>query len=279
MRQNPIGVMQGRLLPKYQKRYQAHPVGYWQKEFETARRIGLDCIEFILDFNEAESNPLLSQKGIEEILQVIQTTKVRVLTVCADYFMEAPIHSEDESISESSLKTLGRLLENGKQLGLTDIVIPCVDQSSIKSSANRKRFIDGLSRILEKAEICEVNLSLETDLPPEPFAELIHVFDSKRVTINYDIGNSASWGYDPVEELKYYGSKISDIHIKDRILHGGSVELGTGNAQFDSFFRALLHIQFKGPFIMQAYRDDEGLQIFEKQLKFILPKLEGRLSK
>ena len=51
---NKIGTMQGRLLPKYQGRYQAHPVGYWQKEFEVAQQIGIDCIEFILDFNDAE---------------------------------------------------------------------------------------------------------------------------------------------------------------------------------------------------------------------------------
>jgi L-ribulose-5-phosphate 3-epimerase len=46
--------MKGRLLPKYQGRYQALPVDYWQQEFELAKEIGLDCIEFILDFNGAE---------------------------------------------------------------------------------------------------------------------------------------------------------------------------------------------------------------------------------
>ena len=49
---NKIGVMQGRLLPKYKGNYQAHPLGYWKKEFKIARDIGLDNIEFILDFNE-----------------------------------------------------------------------------------------------------------------------------------------------------------------------------------------------------------------------------------
>ena len=37
--ENKIGVMQGRLLPKYHGRYQAHPVDYWQEEFEIARRL------------------------------------------------------------------------------------------------------------------------------------------------------------------------------------------------------------------------------------------------
>ena len=55
---NKLGIMQGRLLPKYQGRYQAHPIGYWQDEFEMVAGLGLDCIEFILDFNDAEENPL-----------------------------------------------------------------------------------------------------------------------------------------------------------------------------------------------------------------------------
>ena len=38
---NLIGVMQGRLLPKYKGRYQAHPVGYWQDEFPKAAELGL----------------------------------------------------------------------------------------------------------------------------------------------------------------------------------------------------------------------------------------------
>ena len=56
---NDIGVMQGRLLPKYKGRYQAHPLGYWQDEFYIAKDLGLDCIEFILDYENAELNPLM----------------------------------------------------------------------------------------------------------------------------------------------------------------------------------------------------------------------------
>ena len=57
---NPIGVMQGRLLPKYKRRYQAHPLGYWQDEFPKAAELGLDCIEFILDYKDADQNQLMT---------------------------------------------------------------------------------------------------------------------------------------------------------------------------------------------------------------------------
>src|SRR5438552_1693776 len=82
-----LGVMQGRLLPKYKGRYQAHPVGYWQDEFRVAADAGLALIEFILDFNDFDKNPLTSDRGVDDIAAVMKTTGVRVKSICADYFM------------------------------------------------------------------------------------------------------------------------------------------------------------------------------------------------
>ncbi len=261
--------MQGRLLPKYQGRYQAHPVGYWQDEFTLAAELGLDCIEVILDFNDAETNPLLRPDGLDEILRLTEESGVKVYTVCADYFMEAPLHHSKTEIGSHSQSVLRRLLRNGKVLGLTDIVIPCVDQSSIPDQATRDRFVQHLKPLVDEAEATGINLSLETDLAPQPFAELLACFDSRRVTVNYDTGNSAALGFDPAEELACYGERISDVHIKDRVLGGGSVVLGAGNTQFTRFFEALRPLAYKGPFIMQAYRDNEGVMVFRKQLAWI----------
>lgn len=270
---NMIGVMQGRLLPKYQGRYQAHPVEYWQDEFPVAAELGLDCIEFILDFNDAEQNPLMRQGGVEEILILSEQTGVGVKTICADYFMEAPLHSADEAVAEESATVLRRLLAASKVLGISDIVIPCVDQSTLNGSETVDRFVQRLHPALEEAEKMAINLSLETDLAPQPFAELLDRLVSGRVTVNYDIGNSASLGYDPAEELDAYGDRISDIHIKDRKLHGGSVVLGEGDSDFDRFFGKLCEFNYRGPFIMQAYRDDEGVEVFRRQLDWVRPYL------
>ena len=76
----PLGVMQGRLLPQYKGRYQAHPLGYWQDEFALAANLGLDCIEFILDFNDAVHNPLLTQEGRKQIKSLSDQTGVRVIS-------------------------------------------------------------------------------------------------------------------------------------------------------------------------------------------------------
>ena len=266
---NLLGVMQGRLLPKYNGRYQAHPVNYWQEEFKIASNLGLDCIEFILDFNEANENPLLTKDGIDEINLISQEYGVHVKTICADYFMEAPLHSVDKNVSKESQKIMAILLENAKNLGVQDIVIPCVDQSSLESISSVNRFIKNLSPLLEIASEYQINLSLETDLNPKSFLKLINRFGCKNLTVNYDIGNSASLGYNCVEELDTYGHKISDIHIKDRLLNGGPVILGEGYANFDIFFNKLCEFDYQGPFIMQAYRDDQGIDVFKKQMGWV----------
>ena len=266
---NKMGVMQGRLLPKYRGRYQAHPLGYWQKEFEIASKAELDCIEFILDFNDFEKNPLMKSDGINEIKTLSDITGVQVKTICADYFMEAPLHSEEQSLVKKSQQVMMKLLENAYSLGVTDIVIPCVDQSTLDSEKASNCFVENLSPMLEFAERYKINFSLETDLAPQRFSELLDKFNSNRVMVNYDIGNSASMGYDPLEELEAYGKMISDIHIKDRILGGASVVLGEGDADFELFFKNLKKYNYEGPFIMQSYRDNEGINIFNEQFKWI----------
>ena len=266
--------MQGRLLPKYQGRYQAHPIGYWQDEFSIAKEVGLDCIEFILDFNDAEDNPLLKQGGVNEIMAMIKKTGVDVKTVCADYFMEAPLHSKDLMVAEQSQKVIIKLLNNAAKIGVTDVVIPCVDQSSLDGEDAADRFVKQLLPIIKITEKLNINLSLETDLAPKPFVKLLKNFDSNRVTVNYDIGNSAALGFDPIEELDAYGDKISDIHIKDRILDGGPVILGQGDANFNLFFNELKKLNYQGPFIMQAYRDNQGIRVFKEQLDWIASYLE-----
>jgi len=266
-----IGVMQGRLLPKYQGRYQAHPVDNWKPEFKLAKSKSLDCIEFILDYNDVEKNPLMNEKGITEIKKEVNDNEVKVLSVCADYFMEAPFHQDNDYEISKSQNILKRLIDSSAILGIENIIIPCVDKSSLQVQYFEK-FILNIEELINYAEKNSINICLETDLPPKEFKSLIDSFPNSNIKVNYDIGNSASLGYNIKEEFKYYGNYISDVHIKDRLLNGGSVELGTGNADFNSLLSELTKIEYSGLIILQAYRDDQGLNIFDKQYEFFINK-------
>ena len=115
---NLYGVMQGRLLPKYKNRYQAHPKGYWKEEFVIAKNHSLDCIEFIFDYEDFAENPLLTDFGIQEIIKIIHQTNVKVVSVCADYFMEKPLFSPNENEASESVNILLKLLDIGSQVNI-----------------------------------------------------------------------------------------------------------------------------------------------------------------
>ena len=99
---------------------------------------------------------------------------------------------------------------------------------------------------------------------------------SSKVGINYDTGNSAGLNFNISEEFNIYGKFIKEIHIKDRKKYGSSVKLGRGNTDFNKFFKELKKINYKGLFILQPYRDDEGKKIFLEQLKWFKNQLKEK---
>jgi len=269
-----LGVMQGRLLPKYLRHYQAFPADAWQQEFAIAKGLGLGCIEFILDKVTA-ANPLLDEKGLEAIKALMEKTGVKVYTICADYFMSSPLFAANKIDREKSLEVLKTLIRNASLIGVTDIVIPCVDGSSMlgnPSLAGQLR--EALAQAVPLAESLGVNLALETDFPPKPFLELLKNLNAECIKVNYDTGNSASLGYDVRLEMEAYGQYVSTVHIKDRKRSGESVVLGTGDADIELAMSELQKIDFQGHIILQPYRDDQGVKIFKRQLNWFKPILE-----
>ena len=90
-RKNPIGIMQGMLLPPIQGRIQAFPAERWKEEFSIAKGLNLDCIEFIFDREDYFRHPLMDDR-IKEIRRLESESGVKVLSVCGDYFMNFSFH-------------------------------------------------------------------------------------------------------------------------------------------------------------------------------------------
>ena len=269
-----LGVMQGRLLPKYKGYYQAHPVGMWQKEFEIAKDLKLDFIEFIFDSYEPEHNPLTSHQGLQEIRTISTKTGIKVNNVCADYFRDNPLHSVSTNIVNKSVTTLVSLIENCAKINIKEIMIPLVEKSSLTTEKSMQEFAAVIKNFAATLNKHSIKLSFETDLPPEKVIELLNMINIQSIAITYDVGDSASLDYNITEEFKTYEKYINTIHIKDRIKGGFSVALGTGNVNFDRFCQELVKRKQQNILTMQAYRDDEGLALFQKQLTWFKNKLD-----
>ncbi len=128
-------------------------------------------------------------------------------------------------------------------------------------------FLNEFENICSKLNI---NLSLETDLEPNTFYSFLSNIKNRKVKVNYDAGNSASLGYKFEEELKLYGDKISNIHIKDRKLNKGPVLLGEGDAELSKVKEFIMNNKYNGLVVFQAFRDDNYIETFQKQYKYFL---------
>jgi L-ribulose-5-phosphate 3-epimerase len=258
-----IGVMQGRLVPRIDGRIQAFPADRWRDEFDLARTYGFESIEFIFEAENFESNPLYTEAGRAEINALRARTGVAVPSICADYFMDRPFFRVPPALQDESTAVLKRLIGYAAGIGAMRIEIPCVDRASIDSKTHKETLVRQVSQCLSLAERYAMEIVFETSLPPEEFRELLERFRHPLIKANYDTGNSASLGYDPVQELTILGPRVSNIHIKDRLLHGSTVPLGTGNARFPEIFKTLAQIGYRGDFILQTARaaDDIGAAI------------------
>jgi hexulose-6-phosphate isomerase len=264
-----IGIMQGRLSPRIDGKIQAYPAKTWQKEFEISKEIGYSAIEWIVE-KPLEINALMSKSGMQEIKEIILKTGVRVDYVCADIFMQQPLVRMSEKIKEENKKILEQILINSKEIGAIGVEIPFVDASSIKTESEIEELISVTEDAFKLAGEIGIDVSLETDLNAKEFKKLLEKIDLDHVKANYDIGNSASLGYEPLEELENYGQKILNVHVKDRKLGSTTVPLGTGNADIQCVFEKLDEIGYTGGITMQAARGEDDVATAREQLMYTL---------
>ncbi len=258
-----FGVMQGRLSPVTRHGYQAFPLETWRAEFSLAYEMGFDHVEWIVDSWSVDVNPLVVSPA--DIAEVVAATSVNVISVCADFLMDTPLSLG----REEPWRVLTEVFTGMKTLGVTDIILPYVDSSSLRTGEALHEFKLVSTRLTELALAFDVRVSLETDLDPENFGELLVGLPADVFSVNYDIGNSASLGYNYRSELETYGDRISIVHIKDRLLRGFSVPLGEGDARVMSVLEELKALGFAGTYTMQAFRDDGGVDILRRQLAWL----------
>ena len=252
-----IAIMQGRLSPPVDGRIQAFPAQWWPSEFTLAAEATLDGIEWIFD---GADNPIVSEDGIERIRTLSAETRVAVSSICADYFMDAPLHRGSDSEVAARVGILTRLLECAHRLHVRHVVLPFVDQSAIRGRSDEDRLLDVIRIVEPIATRTRVELHLETSLNPRDFSSLL-ARTPDAILANYDSGNSASLGYDVNEEFEAYGERVGSVHIKDRVLGGTTVPLGTGNADFAALFDALRRVGYHGLFTLQVARGETGTEV------------------
>lgn len=249
-----IGFMQGRLCDQVGGKIQAFPWDHWRDEFPAAQKIDFKQMEWTLDHDRLRENPLNTRSGRQEIQGLSQRFDVRVNSLTGDFFMQAPFFKSEGLQRRALLDELKLVLESCAELGIRFTVIPLVDNGRLESDRHADVLREGLNEMIPILKSKNMKIVFESDFTPLKLSAFIESLPARFFGINYDIGNSAALGFDPVEEFQAYGSRVDNVHVKDRVLGGTTVPLGTGNADFKKVFQQLAKLNYRGDFILQTAR-------------------------
>jgi len=241
-----IGIMQGRLVKREIKsRLQSFPWKNWIKEINLLKELNINNFEWTIDYKKFDSNPLI--KRPLKVLQIIKKKKLILNSITADFFMQKPPFKKNPKTTKYLLKLINIL----NKMEINYLIIPLVDNSSVKDYKYRNFIINYFNNISDKIQIKKLKILFEFDLSPKKIINFMRQL-SKHYGINYDTGNSSYYGYNFSEEKKYF-SKVYNIHIKDRNKYGNSVKLGNGLVNFEKFFKYLKKIKYTRNLILQTY--------------------------
>ena len=263
---NRIGFMQGRLSARVNGMIQAFPWRDWESEFAAAAAIDLNLMEWTLDQDRLYENPLMTAEGQEKIRALCRQHDVSIPSLTGDCFMQSPFWKVS---GHARLDLQADFLEISRacsEVGIRMMVVPLVDKGRLDTAAQEDILVKFL--LEQQPFLAENNLQVifESDYAPTELARLIGRLPADRFGINYDVGNSAALGFNPLEEFAAFGARVVNVHIKDRMLGGTTVPLTTGAADFDALFAELSGHNYQGNFILQTARavDDNHLEALRR---------------
>ncbi len=256
-----FGVMQGRLSKKINNKIQAFPEKNWKREFKIAKNLNLKLIEWTLDYKNLYKNPLMTKNGRKAIIKLQNKYSISIHSLTGDCFMQKPFWK----ISKNSKRLLDfqNIIFSCGQIGIKYIVVPLVDRGSLNNSSEENFLIRTINKFSKFIKINKVKVIFESDYNPRKLKKFISKFDKNLFGINYDSGNSAALNHNIKEEFRFYGKRIYNVHIKDRIKYGKTVRLGYGNANLKELFKKLKNTKYKGNLILQTARSKNNKDVEE----------------
>ena len=253
-----IGFMQGRLSPLINGRIQAFPWENWKDEFSLAQQINIHLMEWTLDLEHLYENPLLTETGQAEIRALCQSHELSIPSLTGDCFMQKPLWKAQGAKRTVLEHDFVEIAKGCTAIGISMLVVPLVDNGRLEDIDQEDNLVAFLESQADFLAALGLKVLFESDYVPQELARFISRLDRGLFGINYDIGNSAALGYNPQDEFAAYGQRIVNVHVKDRVLGGTTVPLGTGSANFDTVFATLAQIDYQGNFILQTARAADG---------------------
>ena len=101
-----LGFMQGRLVPDENNKIQSFPWQNWKKEFQLAKKLNLQVMEWTIDYNKFSENPINNSSGRKIIRKLSKKNYLKINSVTCDFFMEYPYFVSNNNHTFDKLKVL-----------------------------------------------------------------------------------------------------------------------------------------------------------------------------
>ena len=251
-----LGFMQGRLVEPKVSEIQEFPIDDWEREINLARRINIRLIEWVIDKNSLNRNPIYT--SAQHVKGLLKSCEVDLESISDDFFLQ---EDRSEIINNNISDHLELSFNTAVDIGVKLYILPLLEKTSLKKFNSTERV--NILKKIEKLVPPNLKICLETDLD--------HKFK-----INYDIGNSAYEGFNYLDEFDNYFELIENIHIKDRLFKGISVPLGKGDAKVFQVLEEIKLRGYKNNLILQAARQHgvNDLEVVNDYYKSVKETLE-----
>lgn len=262
----PIAILQGRLSPDVDGRYQFFPKQNWQEEFRIAKTLGFDGVEWLVDPMRWENNPIFFD-AFDEAERLSQETLIPIVSACADWFMQVCLWEGDPEWHRNKLRLIfARVAKMTNRL----ILVPLLETHNITDIEIQKKIVSVLKPLANEMESQGIHIGFETELNAAELISFIEMFESPAFGVYYDIGNCTSYGFDCAKDIKKLNLHIKGVHVKDRKIGTTTpLPLGQGDADYRGVISALREIDWEGTLVMQAWRGEDFVDDAKRQMEFI----------
>jgi len=268
------GVMEGFRMHHSQTEYGLKHGGGRTRLFPKAKELGFHGVELGIGLDYRE-DPLWTGDGYvrQAIKEETRLTGVEAASICLhllnyDENSPASINAEHR---ETGREIIRNAVEACADIGASVILVPFFGTAALKSKEQTRLLIDeirGLSPMAEDRGVC---LALETSMEAPELVRLVESIDSDCVQVYLDIGNTASMGYDVVQEITTLGERISQVHVKDH----PSRTLGEGSMDLGGVIAALEKTGFDGYLVLETPALDDSVGSASSNLAYLRRIVEG----
>ena len=171
-----VGFMQGRLSPLVDGKIQAFPWRHWREEFATANRHGFEIMEWTIDQERLNENPLVTASGRAEIRRLSDEHDIRVESLTGDCFMQAPFYKSEGARRTALLADFRAVLDGCLEIGVRHVVVPLVDNGRIEDRRQVDVLHAGLDSLRSMLRDGRARIVFESDFDPPALAQFIADF-------------------------------------------------------------------------------------------------------